>query len=227
MKITLLLAVLSIVSSLVPDPLQPFNVALSTLGHRKLERGSKQAKADKHRYLTRYEANAVVEFLLQQKAFGTPVRMKHVAAIAFSATRNRSPADRPLKPQGPNWAKAFEKHRPELTAKKNRPQDWSRHNIYDKVEYWFEVIGKELQNPATLLENVYNMDETGIMLSMLNSVKVLVGKDDTHAHKGARVKRTMVTAVKCISANGRCLNPIITQPAKTHRANWTTYSTPG
>jgi hypothetical protein len=40
------------------------------------------------------------------------------------------------------------------------------------------VIGKKSQNAAVLLENVYDMDETGIMLSMLNSVKVLVGKDD-------------------------------------------------
>ncbi|KAI1532887.1 DDE-1 domain containing protein [Pyrenophora tritici-repentis] len=215
----------------IPDTLAAraahFNVALSTLGHRKLERQSREAKADKQRYLTRYEANAVVEFLLQQKAFGTPVRMKHVAAIAFSATRNRPLADRPLKPPGPNWAKAFEKHSPELLAKKNRPQDWNRHNIYDKVKYWFEVIGKELQNPAILPENVYNMDETGIMLSMLNSVKVLVGKDDTHAYRGARVKRTMVTAVECISADGRSLNPMIIWPVKTHRANWTTYPTPG
>jgi hypothetical protein len=186
-----------------------------------------QAKAQKQRYLTPYEANAVVEFVLQQKAFGTPVRMKHIAAIAFSATRNRPPADRPLKPPGPNWAKAFEKHRPEIVAKKNRPQDWNRLNIYDKVKYWFEVIGPVLYEPDVLPENVYNMDETGVMLSMLNSVKVLVGKEDTHAYRGARVKRTMVTAVECISADGRCLNPMIIWPAKTHRANWTTYPTPG
>jgi hypothetical protein len=215
----------------IPDTLAAraahFNVPLSTLGHRKNERESRDTKAQKQRYLTPYEANAVVKFLLQQKAFGTPVRMKHVAAIAFSATRNRPPADRPLKPPGPNWAKAFEKHRPELTAKTSRPQDWNRLNIYDKVKYWFEVIGKELRNPDILPENVYNMDETGIMLSMLNSVKVLVGKDDTHAYRGARVKRTMVTAVECISADGRCLNPMIIWPAKTHRANWTTYPTPG
>jgi hypothetical protein len=43
---------------------------------------------------------------------------------------------------------------------------------------WFEVIGKVLEDPAVLLENVYNMDETSVMLSKLNSVKVLVGKDN-------------------------------------------------
>ncbi|KAF2820700.1 hypothetical protein CC86DRAFT_387156 [Ophiobolus disseminans] len=53
------------------------------------------------------------------------------------------------------------------------------------------------------------MDKIGIMLSMLNSVKVLVGKDDTQAYRGARVKRTMVTAVECISADGRCLDPMV------------------
>jgi hypothetical protein len=42
------------------------------------------------------------------------------------------------------------------------------------------------------------------MLSMLNYVKVLVGKDDTHAYIGARVKRTIITTVECISADGRC-----------------------
>lgn len=203
------------------------DVPTSTLHHRDRGRPSREAKAQSQRYLTPYEENAVVEFLLQQKAFGRPVRMKHIPSIAFSATRNRPPADRPLKPPGPNWPKAFEKHRPELIAKKNRPQDWNRYNIYDKVEYWFEIIGEELKSPAILLENVYNMDEIGIMLSMLNSVKVLVGKDDTQAYRGARVKRTMVTAVECISADGRCLNPMIIWPALTHRANWTTHPTLG
>jgi hypothetical protein len=53
----------------IPDTLAAraahFNVPLSTLGHRKLYRESMQAKAQKQRYLTLYEANAVVEFVLQ------------------------------------------------------------------------------------------------------------------------------------------------------------------
>lgn len=52
-----------------------------------------------------------------------------------------------------------------------------------------------------LSKNVYNMDETGVMLSMLGSVKVLVGKDDPQDHTGAGVKQTMVTAVECIIAD--------------------------
>jgi hypothetical protein len=53
------------------------------------------------------------------------------------------------------------------------------------------------------------MDETGVMLSMPGSAKVLMGKNDLQDYRGARVKRTIVTAIKCISADGRYLNPIV------------------
>jgi hypothetical protein len=41
------------------------------------------------------------------------------------------------------------------------------------------------------------------------------------------VKRTMVTAIECISADGRSLQPLIIWPASTHRSNWTMHPTPG
>jgi hypothetical protein len=49
---------------------------------------------------------------------------------------------------------------------------WKRHknNIYDKIIHWFKVIREVLQDPAILLENVYNMDETGVILCMLGSI---------------------------------------------------------
>lgn len=47
------------------------------------------------------------------------------------------------------------------------------------------------------------------MLCKLNSVKVLVGKDNQRSYRGARMKRSTITAVKYISRDGRCLNPII------------------
>jgi hypothetical protein len=40
------------------------------------------------------------------------------------------------------------------------------------------VIGKVLEDPAILPENIYNMDETGVILYMLGSIKVLISKDD-------------------------------------------------
>jgi len=94
---------------------------------------------------------------------------------------------KPLKPPGRNWAQAFVRRHPALKARRVRALDWNRHekNIYNKITYWFKVVVEVFHDPAILSENVYNMDETGVMLSMLGSVKVLVGKDDTGDYKGA------------------------------------------
>lgn len=56
---------------------------------------------------------------------------------------------------------------------------------------------------------MYNIDKTGVMLSMLSLVKVLVGKNDMRSYRGARIKRKIVTAIKRISGDGRYLNPLI------------------
>jgi hypothetical protein len=62
---------------------------------------------------------------------------------------------------------------------------------------------------------------------MPGSIKVLVSKHDERDYRGARVKRTTVTAIECISGDSRYLNPMIIWPARTHRSNWTTFPTPG
>jgi len=166
---------------------------------------------------------------------GFPVLVKHLPSLAFVIARQRSSifqaptSDVAIKPPGKNWPQAFYKRNPQVQPKRVKALDWRRHDIdiSDKMTHWFEVIGKELQDPVIRPENVYNMDETGVILSMLGSVKVVVGKDDPRAYKGAGVKREMVTAIECISADGRSLLPMIIWPASTHRSNWTTYPTPG
>lgn len=40
------------------------------------------------------------------------------------------------------------------------------------------MIRKVLQDPINVAENIYKMDEAGVMLSMPGSVKVLIGKND-------------------------------------------------
>lgn len=81
------------------------------------------------------------------------------------------------------------------------------------------MIKEVLQDLAVLAENVYNIDETRVMLSMPGSVKVLVSKHDKRDYRGARVKRTSVTVIECISSDSRYLNPMIIWLANTYRSN--------
>lgn len=205
------------------------NVARSTLHHRAKGRPSKEEKNERQQYLTPSEEKALVKFVLQMSSLGQPVRVKYIPSLAFSIAQHRALASRPDKPPGKNWARSFEKRHPVLRAKRAKALDWNRHpnNIRDKVADWFPKIEKVLHDPAILPCNVYNMDETGVMLSMQGSAKVLMSRNDPQSCRGARVKRVTVTAIECISADGRYLNPMIIWPASTHRADWTTFPTPG
>lgn len=191
-----------------------------------------KAKGQNQQYLTPPEEKALVQYLLRMAALGAPVRVKYLPSLAFSIARRRPATNalkRATKPPCKNWPQAFTKRHPDLKRRSNRPICWNRHdnNIYPKLIEWFEVIKDELLEAAIPRENWYNMDETGVMLSMLGAIKVLVGKDDRRDYRGAGEKRTMVTAIECISASGEALSPMIIWPASTHRSNCTTYPTPG
>jgi hypothetical protein len=185
-------------------------VPRTTLWNRAHGQPSIEAKAAGQQYLTPAEEIALANYVIRMST-GYPVRVKHITSLAFIIASQRSPTSRPEKPHGKNWHKAFEKRHPELKSRKSKAVDSKRHvsNIHNKVVDWFQVIGKELRDSEIDPQNVYNMDETGIMLCMLSSIKVLVGKNDVRNYRGAGVRRSMVTAIECISADGRSLDPMI------------------
>ena len=88
-----------------------------------------------------------------------------------------------------------------------------------KTTQRFKVIEEVLQDPNVLPENAYNMDETGAVLSILGFVKVLVSKNNLRDYRGAGDKRTMMTAIECVFADGRDFLLVIIWPATTHRSN--------
>ena len=204
--------------------------------HRDHGRVSIQQRAAKQQYLSPQEEKALVSYFLRMSRNGYPLHVKYARNLAYVIMLQRAsifqiPAtDRSdVHPPGKNWPQAFHKRHPELKAMQLKAIDWERHDyhIYDKVVDWFSVIGKELGSSKVLAENTYNMDETGVLLSVLNSLKVLVGKSELKAYRGAGVKRTLITAIECISADSQYLHPLIIWPAATHQSTWTTHPTPG
>jgi hypothetical protein len=88
---------------------------------------------------------------------------------------------------------------------------------------WFTVVGKELQDPGIHPGNVYNMDETGILLGVLNSLKVLVSSYDLSDGRGAGVQRTLITAIECTSGSSKSL-PLLTRLAYVHTSEYADHS---
>jgi hypothetical protein len=207
----------------------------STKWHRAHGRSTREQSAAGRQLLTPPEEKSLVEYVLRMSRNGYPLQVKHLRRLASVLLSQRAesrdavyaPAERTL--PGKNWPQAFYKRHPELTSRRLKAIDWKRHeqNIYHKILEWFAIIGPQLQAPTVLKENVYNMDETGIMLSALGSLKVLVGRDDLRNYRGAGVQRTTVTAVECICADGQALFPLIIWPGVTQVSSWTSHETPG
>ena len=130
---------------------------------------------------------------------------------------------------GKDWPQAFCKRHPEVEAARRKAIDSQRHekNIRSKTEYWFDIMGKQLSERGIFQKNVYNMDETGVMLSGLDTVKVLIARGDKEQRRGRVLKRTMITAVECVSADGRILPPLIIFPGKVLHSTWVSHETPG
>jgi hypothetical protein len=53
------------------------------------------------------------------------------------------------------------------------------------------------------------MNETNIIFFKLNSIKVLINKNNKRDYKGARIKRTTIIIIEYISIVDRYLNSII------------------
>src|SRR5437016_2169604 len=94
---------------------------------------------------------------------GFPLTVKFLMDLALVIVCQRTsifqiPAtdDNDIQLPGKNWPQAFYKRYPELKAIRIKAIDWERHehNIYEKVVDWFTVIGKELENPPILAENI-------------------------------------------------------------------------
>lgn len=190
-------------------------------------------KAVSQQYLTPQEEKALVAYVLRSAENGFPLPVKAIRRLALVIKRRRYTgganvvdADG-IKPPGKNWFRALASRHPEITARRLKAVDWKRadENKYDKVVAWFDLAEKELSRPDILPENVYNMDETGVLLSQSTTVKMMVHRNDRRCSRGTGLKRTLVTAVECISAAGDVVPPllVIIWPATTHRSNWTTH----
>ena len=215
-----------------PPPLPP-----STQWHRDHGRQTRQDKAIKQQLLTPHEEQAIVDFVLRADRNGYPARVKDLRRYAAILLRRRAPqrqgrtpSEVPAHSQTPNkdWPQAFCKRHPELKVARLRALDWRRHekNIYAKVVNWFDLMRVQLEETGVMQENVYNMDETGVMLSVLGSSKYLVSAEMQKTHRGAGSKRTLITAVECISADGRSLPPLIIFPGVDLRSNWICHEAP-
>ncbi|KAH4354455.1 hypothetical protein HBH74_225730 [Parastagonospora nodorum] len=136
------------------------------------------------------------------------------------AARGQNP---PPQPVGKNWVTRFVTGSKELQTKWNRKFHSQRAKCEDPVKIcaWFQLVEDTCQTWGILHEDVYNFDETGFMMGVAATSKVVTSADTTgRATTVQPGNREWVITIKCINASGWSIPPFVILSGKLHQASW-------
>ena len=175
-----------------------------------------------NRKLSTTEEQSLVQWILDLNRRGFPPYIIDVRrmADALLAARGQDP---PPPPVGKNWVSRFVNSQSELQTKWNRKVYSQRALCEDPVAIsaWFNLVEETRQAYRILDTDTYNFDETGFMMGVAATSKVVTSSDTVG--RAATVQpgnRDWVTTIECINASGWCLPPFVILSGKQHQASW-------
>jgi hypothetical protein len=141
-------------------------------------------------------------------------------ADVLLAARGQDP---PPPPVGKNWVSRFVNSQSELQTKWNRKFHSQRARCEDPVAItaWFKLVEETRQTYGIPDQDVYNFDETGFMMGVAATSKVVTSSDTVgRAVVVQPGNRDWVTTIESINASGWCLPPFVILSGKLHQASW-------
>jgi hypothetical protein len=140
-------------------------------------------------------------------------------ADALLAARGQDP---PPQPVGKKWVSRFVNSQSELQTKWNRKFHSQRARCEDPVAIaaWFKLVEETRQAYGIVDDDVYNFDETGFMMGVAATSKVVTSSDTVgRATVVQPGNRDWVTAIECINASGWCLLLFVILSGKLYQAS--------
>jgi hypothetical protein len=131
----------------------------------------------------------------------------------------------PPLPVGKCWVSRWIKNQPELQTKRNRKFHSQRAKCEDpvKISAWFKLVQDTCIAYRILDEDVYNFDETGFMMGVGGTSKVVTSSDIIGRAVDIQPgNHNWVTSIECINASGWSLSPFLILEGKLHQAEWYT-----
>jgi hypothetical protein len=170
------------------------------------------------RKLSDLEEQTIVQFILDLDSRGFPSRQRFVEEIANSLL-----ADRNAPPVGKRWAHNFIKRQPELKTRIFRRYDYQRAKCEDPIiiRGWFRLVQNIIAKYSIRSEDIWNFDETGFMMGLLQSGMVVTGSERQGRPKSVQSgNREWITVIQAINAEGQSIPPFIIGAGQYHLANW-------
>jgi hypothetical protein len=136
------------------------------------------------------------------------------------AARGQTP---PPQPVGKCWMSRFINAQPELQTKWNRKFHSQRAKSEDPVAIraWFKLVEETRQSYGILDTDIYNFDETGFMMGIAATSKVVTSSETVSRAVAIQPgNREWVTTIEGINAAGWSIPPFVILLGKLHQASW-------
>lgn len=151
--------------------------------------------------------------------------------LAFElATRNNLPNNFKNGRAGDQWYYNFMQRHPELSLRRPESTSISRACGFNRpqVQIFFDNLKLVRERYNIVLDNIYNVDETGIQTSSKRPPKVISVKGKKQVGAIASAERgQLVTAICCCSASGKFIPPCLIFPRKKRNPRYLQNTPPG
>ena len=164
--------------------------------------------------LTDLEELVILRRVLDLDSRGFQPRQSDIQEMA-----DRLRTDRDASRVGPRWAENFVKRHPELTMAFRRQIDYQRAKCEDPkvVQAWFALVRNVIAKYGIQEADIYNFDETGFLMGMLSSAKVVTSSERRGKPRTKQLgNREWVTVIQGVCATGWAVPSYVVVKGKYH-----------
>ncbi|EMD66028.1 hypothetical protein COCSADRAFT_86794 [Bipolaris sorokiniana ND90Pr] len=199
-----------------------YDAPRTTLRRRLRGTQPRSETASVNRKLLAIEEQSLIQWILELDRRGFPPHIIDVRrmADALLAARGQDPPPAPI---GKCWVSRFIQNQPELQTKWTRKFSSQRALSEDPIAIaaWFKLVEETRQTYGVLDQDIYNFDETGFMMGVAATSKVVTSADRVgRAVVVQPGNREWVTVIECVNASGWSLPPFVILSGKVHQSSW-------
>jgi len=123
---------------------------------------------------------------------------------------------------GESWVRHFKACYPELKVKWSLTLEKCHAASLNLtlVNEFYDLLEETINTYHIPTENIYNMDEKGIQLSIGQKVKAFIDHDQKDVYSIQDGNWELITVIETVSADGSCLQPLVIFQGKHQDLEW-------
>ena len=163
------------------------------------------------------EEKSLKRYVQKLQAWGWPGAPEHIRYMATHLLRQKGD----YRHLGVHWGEKFLSRHPELKTKYIPPLDKARASAETVpiIQGWFDLYENQLKEHGIFVDDVWNMDEKGILMGLVQKRRVIIDR----RYRATQIQpgdREQATIIECVGLTGKSLPPWVIFKAKRQKQAW-------